>query len=153
MLDHTLELDHLTLIAGAVAVAAALIILLRWTGQRVVMPQARLALAGDGSFEYEVTGTQAHQPALTRIAGQSPPELGEECVAELVPIITSGGEPTAIEVHLEGAHVGEVAARDIPRFHAAMRGARVRCDAMVIGGGRSDGLHVRLDTVWPPRLA
>lgn len=152
MLDHILELDHLTLIAGAVAVAAALMILLRWTGQRVVMPEARLALAGDGSFEYEIAGTEAHQPALIRIAGRSPSELGEECVAELVPTLTSAGELTAIAVYLEAAHVGEVAARDIPRFHAAMRGARARCDALVVIGDRSGGLHVKLDIVWPPRL-
>lgn len=150
MLDHFLQ-DHMTLLAGGVAVAIALIILLRWTGQRVVVPQARAALKGDGSFDYDVAGTSAHQPVLARIAGRSG-SAGEERVAELTPLPSQAGESTAIWVHVEGARVGEIAARDVEAFHAVLVGRPARCDAVVIDDDLAGGLVVKLDVMWPPRL-
>lgn len=150
MLDHLLQ-DHMTLLAGVVAIAIALIILLRWTGQRVVVPKARLALKGDGSFDYDVAGTSAHQPVLARIAGRSG-ALGEERVAELTPLASQAGESTAIWVHVEGARVGEIAARDVAAFHAVLAGRPARCNAVVIDDELAGGLVVKLDVIWPPRL-
>lgn len=91
MLDRLLQYDHMTLLAGAVAGAVALIILLRWVGQRVVVPKTRLALVGDGSFDYDIAGTDGHQPVLARIAGRTPSSLGEECIAELLTAVTKAG--------------------------------------------------------------
>lgn len=150
MLDHFLQ-DHMTLLAGGVAVAIALIILLRWTGQRVVVPQARAALKGDGSFDYDVAGTSAHQPVLARIAGRSG-SIGEERIAELTPLPSQAGESTAIWVHVEGARVGEIAARDVAAFHAVLAGRPAQCDAVVIDDDLAGGLIVRLDVMWPPQL-
>lgn len=151
MLDHFLRADHMTLLAAGVAVAIVLMILLRWTGQRVAVPNASLALKGDGAFDYGIAGTEAHQPALARIAGRRPSQMGEERVAELVASVAETGQPVAIIVQVEGAHVGEVHARDLPHFHAVTGGRAASCDAVVLN---EDGmLVVRLDVVWPPRLA
>ncbi|MCK0208420.1 hypothetical protein MWN33_10300 [Starkeya koreensis] len=150
MLDHLLKADHMTLLAGSVAVVIVLIILLRWTGQRVAMPRASLALKGDGTFDYGIAGTQAHQPALARIAGRRPSDMGEERVAELVASVTETGQPSVIAVQVEGAHVGDIHGRDIPHFHAATGGRVAACNAVVL---KEKGvLTVRLDVVWPPRL-
>ncbi|CAA0092277.1 Uncharacterised protein [Starkeya nomas] len=152
MLDRLLQYDHMTLLAGAVAGAVALIILLRWVGQRVVVPKTRLALVGDGSFDYDIAGTDGHQPVLARIAGRTPSSLGEECIAELLTAVTKAGEVEAIVVHVEGARVGEIPARDLLHFHAAAKGRPARCEAVVLRGHAED-LRVRLDVAWPPRLS
>ncbi|MCS0505339.1 hypothetical protein [Ancylobacter mangrovi] len=143
--------DHMTLLAIAVAAAVVIIIALRWTGQRYVAPKARLALSGDGSFEYGVAGADAHQPALGRIAGRNPPASGQECLAELIPEAAQTGELTAIWVRVEEARVGHVAVHEIVHFEKVLKGRAARCDAIVVGSARS-GLQLRLDLVWPPQL-
>jgi len=151
MLDHLFEADHMTLLAGGVAVAMVLMVLMRWVGQRVATQSAAPALSGDGSFDYAIAGTDAHQPALARIAGRRPTEMGEERVAELQPSLTPAGELVAMLIQIDNARIGEIPARDLPHFHAATGGRAARCDAVVLK--EDDVLVVRLDIVWPPRLA
>lgn len=144
--------EPMTLLAAGVALAVAIIVVLRWTGQRYVAPKARLALRGDGSFEYGVAGTEAHQPVLARVAGHSPPSSGQECTAELLPERARGGEMRAIWVCVEGVRVGQVVADEIPAFDAALRGRPARCDAVVVRASRSETLQLKLDLTWPPSL-
>ncbi|QIB35671.1 hypothetical protein [Ancylobacter pratisalsi] len=142
----------MTLLTLGVVAAVAIIILLRWTGQRYVPPKARLALKGDGSFEYGVTGTGEHQPLLARVAGHSPPSSGQECIAELLPERDGSGETKAIRVCVEGAPVGQIAPDEISVFEAVLKGRPARCDAIVVRGTRSNTLQLKLDLIWPPSL-
>lgn len=151
MFEHLRQLDDFTLIVLGVAFAAALIVILRWMGSREVAPQARLMIAGDGSFDYGIAGTEAHQPFLSRLAGRAASRQGEEYVVELVPALAPTGEVSEIVVHLEGAGVGAIHLRDLPAFHATMKGRATRCDALVIRD-REGRLTIMLDVLWPPRV-
>lgn len=149
--DYLFRFHHMTLLTLAVAAGLAIIVLLRWTGQRFVSAKAALKLKGDSTYDYTVAGAEAHQPILGRIAGRSPEVGGQDCVAELVPDVSRAGELRAIWVTVQGARVGHIAAEEIAPFHAVLAGRPARCEA-VEAPARSGFLVVRLDTVWPPRL-
>ncbi|MBS9476289.1 hypothetical protein [Ancylobacter radicis] len=145
------DLDHISLLALGVAAAVLLIIVLRWMGERVAPSAAGVPLEGDGSFDYTIAGTSDHQPVLGRIAGH-PDTDGHDCTAELVPDMARTGELRGIWVLVDGARVGHILPAETAMFHAVMGGRRGRCEAVI--AVHADGeLVVRLDTVWPPRLA
>jgi len=149
--EYLSRFHHMTLLTLAVAAALAIIIWLRWTGQRFVAPKAVLRLKGDGDYDYGVAGAQEHQPILGRIAGRMPEVGGQDCTAELVPDISRAGELRAIWVTVQGARVGHIAPEEMAAFQAVLAGRPARCHAVVVPS-RSGALMVKLDTVWPPQL-
>lgn len=149
--EYVFRFHHMTLLTLAVAAGLAVIIVLRWTGQRFISAKAALKLKGDRTYDYTVAGAEEHQPILGRIAGRSPEAGGQDCTAELVPDISRAGELRAIWVTVQGARVGHIAREEIEPFQAVLAGRSARCDAVVVPA-RSGLLTVRLDTVWPPSL-
>lgn len=157
MLDQILSLDHISLLAIGVAISAGLIIVLRWTGQKVVIPRARLVLQGDGAFDYPVECHDEYRPLLVAIAGRSPANVGEECVVELKPETGRQKASTTVDgviaVVIEGTRIGQIPPRDAPLFHDVLKGHSARCNAVVAIRSSGGEVSVRLDIGWPPNLA
>lgn len=149
--DDLSRIDHMALLALAVAAAVGVMALLRLAGRRRHDAPVPFALEGDGSYDYDVAGADDHQAVLGRIAGHRVPAEGWDCTAQLLPEVARAGELRTIWVTVEGARVGHIAAAEMRHFDAALGGRAARCDAVVVASpaGR---LQVRLDTVWPPRL-
>ncbi len=150
-MNHFSYLDDMTVLAIAVVVAVVVILLLRGTGQRLVVPTARLKMRGDGAYAYDIGGADSYQLAMERIGGGSSFEAEHECTAELIPDPPKPGTVPAIHVTIEGATVGFVVEEEAALFHEVLRGRPARCDAIILG---SRGYQrVMLDLKWPPRLA
>lgn len=150
-MDYFSRLDELTILAIGVVVAVAIILLLRGTGKRLVVPTARFKLSGDGAYAYDIGGAETYQLAMERIAGRSSFEAEHECTAELIPDPAKPGTVPAIHVNIEGAVVGFIVPEEAALFHEVLRGRPARCEAIIMGDRGYQS--VMLDLKWPPALA
>ena len=149
-MNHFTHLDDMTILAIGVVIAVVLMIVLRGTGKRLVVPTARLKLSGDGAYAYDIGGADAYQLAMERIGGSSSFEAEHECTAELVPEPPKPGTVSAIHVKVEGATVGFIAPEEAALFHEVLRGRPARCEAIIMGARGYQA--VMLDLKWPPTL-
>lgn len=150
-MNHFSILDDITILTLAVVVAVALILLLRGSGKRLVIPTARLKMRGDGAYAYDIGGADTYQLAMERIAGRSSFEAEHECTAELIPDPPKPGTVPAIHVSVEGAIVGFIVPEEAALLHEVLRGRPARCEAIIMG--ERGYQRVMLDLKWPPALA
>lgn len=150
-MNHFTHLDDMTILAIAVLVAVVLILVLRGTGKRLVLPTARLKMRGDGAYAYDVGGADTYQLAMERIGGRTAFEAEHECTAELIPDAPKPGTVAALQVVVEGATVGFIVPEEAAVFHEVLRGRPARCDAIILGARGYQ--KVMLDLQWPPALA
>lgn len=119
-------------------------------------PNRSLRIIGDGSFDYDVVGESFYQDHLDKVCGGKT-ENGHQhrCSALLLCEDNNPHDDNAIAVLISGRKVGHLSRSEAAAFRQLLRShgiknARVRCDALVVGGWkrgtRSEGHYgVKLD--------
>lgn len=114
----------------------------RHFGSRALEP---VALPGDGRFELALSVAKRHQYLLRALSG--PGAVRHPCEVQLLPDDHNAFDDMAVEVRVDGEHIGWLArddARAYRRKYADFGRVAGRCNALLVGAADAD-LDVLID--------
>jgi hypothetical protein len=113
-------------------------------------PTPAIHREGDGHHEHDIVGESFYMDAIRSIIGpveETDEWIKAETVAVLVPVSNNVHDKNAVEIHIDGKHVGHLDRESAKIYREAAGSTVISADALIVGKWTPEGgnFGVKLD--------